>query len=89
MTTYDEGNGNGSVQARAVDTIVLTYDRATDHLDVGGKFNSIDLALDMLGRARRALEFEQKKQQAIEMQQALRQAAADQAVAEALRNTKR
>jgi hypothetical protein len=79
-------NGERGVEHQAVDTLVLTYNRATDHLDVGGKFASIDLALDMLGRARRALEFQQRKMQAIEIQLAAQQALRDAAVADAVRN---
>lgn len=75
-----DGNGNGDGAARDVklDTLILTYDRATDHLDIGGAFNSIDLGLDMLARAKRALEARWRMEQI----RAVQQAAADAAIAQ-------
>lgn len=69
-----------------VDTIVLTYNRRTDHLDIGGTAASLDLMLDMLGRARRAIEFQQRKAQALEIQAAAVRAAEDARIAAAIRN---
>jgi hypothetical protein len=68
------------------DTIILTYDRGADHLDIGGTANSLDLMLDMLGRATRAIEGRWRVERAIELQQQFKQAAADQALAAAIRN---
>jgi hypothetical protein len=64
-------NDNGTPRAIPLDQVILTYDRLTDHMDVGGVFASLDLALDMLARARRALEAQLRKQQALELQGAL------------------
>jgi hypothetical protein len=84
-------NGNptrkdNGVESRPVDTVILTYDRATDHLDVGGTFNSVDLALDMLERARRALDAKLRLQQALALQQQLAEQRQNAAIAESLRN---
>jgi hypothetical protein len=83
----DDGKSNGErgVEHVPLDTLVLTYDRVHDHLDVGGACNSLDLMLDMLGRATRVLEYKQRAEKAIELQQQLRQMAADQVVADAIR----
>lgn len=75
----ENGNGGGAARDVKLDTLVLAYDRAADHLDIGGQFNSIDLALDMLARATRALEARWRMQQI----QLAQQAAAD----EVLRRT--
>ena len=69
-----------------VDTVILTYNRVTDKLEIGGSACSVDIMLDMLGRARRALEFTQRKAQALEIQQAAIRAAEDARIAAALRN---
>lgn len=86
--TLKDGNGNGAPPQgdELVDTIVLTYNRRTDHLDIGGTAASLDLMLDMLGRARRAIEFQQRKAQALEIQAAARRVAEDERIAAALRN---
>jgi hypothetical protein len=68
------------------DTIILTYDRGADHLDIGGTAQSLDLMLDMLGRATRTLECRFRAERAIELQQQLKQAAVDAALAAAIRN---
>jgi hypothetical protein len=68
------------------DTIILTYDRGTDHLDIGGTAGSLDLMLDMLGRATRAIEGRWRAERAKELQRELKQTAADQALAAAIRN---
>jgi hypothetical protein len=84
----DKGNPtrkDGGVQGRAVDTIILTYDRATDMLEVGGKANSLDLMLDMLGRATRVVEAKLRFEQAKQLQQELRQAAIDANIAAQVR----
>jgi hypothetical protein len=79
-------NGEQQTETVTIDRVVLTYNRTTDHLDVGGQFASVDLALDILGRARRALEAMLRKQQALELQRAMAQQARDMQVADALRN---
>lgn len=78
-------DGEHGVEHQEIDTIVLTYNRATDHLEIGGHTNSHDLMLDMLGRARRAIEFIVRKQQALEIQAAAQRAAEDARIAAALR----
>ncbi len=72
----ENSNGERGVERQAVDTLVLTYDRATDHLDIGGHCNSLDLMLDMLGRASRVLEAQWRAQQVQAMLQQRAQAAA-------------
>ncbi len=79
------GNGESGVARVPLDTLVLTYDRAADHLEVGGKCNSLDLMLDMLGRATRVLEAKQRAQNAIALQEQLAQMARDRQIAESLR----
>jgi hypothetical protein len=79
------GNGESGVQHIELDTVVLTYDRARDKLEIGGKAFSLDLMLDLLGRATRALEAKMRMQQALEMRASFEQAARDQAIADALR----
>ena len=68
------------------DTVVLTYDRGADRLEVGGACNSLDLILDILGRATRMMESKWRAERAVELQQQLKQAAADAALAAAIRN---
>ena len=70
-------NGGGGQDGSKLDTVVLTYNRATDHLTIGGEFQSLDLALDILARATRKLEALYR----IEQIKAVQQAAADQALA--------
>ena len=77
-------NGHG-VDSRSIDTLILTYDRATDRLEIGGHANSLDLMLDMLSRATRVLESKWRTERAIEMQRALQQAARDAAIAAQIR----
>ncbi len=82
-----DGNGNenqaANVEGRAVDTVILTYDRATDHLDIGGHASSLDKMLDMLSRAQRVLEARWRMQQL----QVMQQQAADAALAAKVRET--
>lgn len=80
-----DGDGVQRTQVELVDTVVLTYNRVTDKLEIGGTACSVDIMLDMLYRARRALEFTQRKAQALEIQAAARQQAEDAAIAAALR----
>jgi hypothetical protein len=63
-------NGEHGVERREVDTLILTYDRAADHLDIGGHCNSLDLMLDMLARATRVLESTWRQQQLMNVMQA-------------------
>lgn len=81
-------NGHTHTHTELVDTVVLTYNRETDKLDIGGHANSVDLMLDMLHRATRALEFTQRKAQALEIQAAAQRQAEDAAIAAALRKTR-
>lgn len=87
MSTNANGSNGAPPQAEElVDTVILTYNRRTDHLDIGGTAASLDLILDMLGRARRAIEFQQRKAQALEIQAAAVRAAEDARIAAAIRN---
>lgn len=81
----NDNNGEHGVEHIPLDTLVLTYDRVRDHLEVGGHCNSLDLMLDMLARATRVLEAKQRPENAIALQQQIRQAAADAALAASLR----
>lgn len=78
-------NGENGVEHQKLDTIVLSYNRATDHLDVGGHANSLDLMLDMLARATRAIEKQKRTQDALELQAQLQRQAEDARIAAALR----
>lgn len=89
MSANDSSNGANGVTHQAVDTLILTYNRATDHLEVGGKCNSLDLMLDMLARATRTIEAQLRAQNALALQEQMRQAAADRAIADSLRNATR
>ena len=73
-----DDNGDGAARAVKLDTLILTYNRAADHLEIGGAVNSIDLMLDMIARAKRILEARWRLQQIQQMQQA----AADAAIAQ-------
>ena len=79
------GDNGGGGEVFVLDRLVLTYDRARDHLEIGGKCNSLDLMLDMLGRATRVLEAQQRAENAIKLQQQMQQMVRDQQVADALR----
>lgn len=63
MTKSD--NGAHELGGRPADTMILTFDRVADHLEIGGSCNSLDLMLDMLGRATRALETRYRREQAL------------------------
>ncbi|HKC69971.1 MAG TPA: hypothetical protein VKB60_00045 [Terriglobales bacterium] len=76
----DETHNNGSKPAGPLDTVVLTYNRATDHLEIGGAAYSIDLMIDMCGRAIRALEARLRAQQAMQLRETLLQQARDAAI---------
>lgn len=78
-------NGKHGVEHRALDTLILTYDRATDQLEVGGHCNSLDLMLDMLGRATRVLESEWRQQELQRIMQERADAAQTAAIAASLR----
>ncbi len=82
--TQPDGNEQGH-EVQYVDTVVLTYDRLRDTLNVGGKCNSFDLMLDMLGRARSVVEARLRIQNALEAQQAMARAAQDAAIAARVR----
>jgi predicted DNA-binding protein (UPF0278 family) len=73
----------------ALDTLVLTYDRVHDKLEIGGKCNSMDLMLDMLARAVRTLETQYRAQRAVELGRQMAQAAQDQAIADQVRRSTR
>lgn len=81
----DNGNGERGVEHQVVDTLVLTYDRAADHMDIGGKCNSLDLMLDMLSRATRVLEARWRAEQVQAMLQQRASAAATQQILEDIR----
>ena len=78
-------NGKSTERAIPLDTVTLTYDRATDHMDVGGTFNSLDLALDMLARATRALEAKMRIAQAVELRATLADQARTQAILDSVK----
>jgi hypothetical protein len=86
MDNGKNSKGESGVTPTALDTLVLTYNRATDHLEIGGACYSLDLMLDMLGRATRVLEARQRIENAKAMQAELAQAARDAAIAEQIRN---
>jgi hypothetical protein len=71
------------VEQHTVDTLILTYDRAADHLEVGGKCNSLDLMLDMLARATRVMEHRWRAERINELRQQL----ADQARTQSILNS--
>lgn len=81
----ENSNGESGVEHREVDTVILTYDRAADKLDVGGKCHSYDLMLDILARATRNVESKWRVERAIELQNQLAQAARDAAIAAQIR----
>lgn len=74
------GNGNGG-GLEMVDEVVLTYDRVHDKLNISGRFNSLDLALDMLARATRAFEAQLRTQHAVTTALAIKEAQEDQEIA--------
>lgn len=83
MTVPENGEARGEVFV--LDRLVLTYDRARDHLEINGKVNSTNLMLDMLARATRVIEAQLRAEHAIALQQQMRQAAQDQRIADELR----
>jgi hypothetical protein len=62
-----EGNGDMTEQ-RVADTVLLSYDRETDTLTIGGNARSLNLVLDMLTRAAREIESQWRQQKALELQ---------------------
>lgn len=85
MDDGHNGNGGGGGEKFVLDRLVLTYDRARDHLEISGKVNSTHLMLDMLARATRVIEAQLRGEQAIQLQQHMQQMVRDQQVADALR----
>lgn len=84
-----DGNGTGKssgVESREVDTVLLTYDRATDRLGIAGHCNSLDLMLDILARATRTVKNKWKTERTLELREQLRQQADAQRIADSLRN---
>jgi hypothetical protein len=81
----ENGHSNGAAETVADDTIVLTYNRLTDQLNVGGKYYSHELALSILARASRAIEQKLRIEAAIKAQAELAQLARDQQLAQKLR----
>lgn len=61
------------------DVLILTFNRETDHLEIGGECNSLLLMLDILGRAQRCLqqkwETEERMKTLVHFQDAARTAA--------------
>ncbi len=80
-----QGERDHGASERVVETLLLTYDRATDHREVDGKCNSLDLMLDMLGRATRVLESKWRIQHSRELVAELLRDAQNEAIAASLR----
>jgi hypothetical protein len=78
-------NGEARSEVHLVDRIVLTYDRTADHLQVDGKCNSLELMLDILGRATRTVEQQIRAANAMQLQNTLHQMAEDRRIADELR----
>lgn len=72
----------------SVDTLVLTYDRARDQLEIGGHCNSLDLMLDILARAQRVLEAKWRAQQVAAMLQERAEAERTAALLQSIRGGK-
>lgn len=84
----DEHNGNGNgVDSVKVPHVVITFDPVAFKVQVGGSITDADMLLSVLDQAKRVVEFEIRKAQAVAMQQAAMQAAQDRAVADALRKS--
>lgn len=82
----EDGNGNGSgVSKQGVVVLQLTFYPATFRLEIGGNCQNADIALAAMEQARRYYEGELRKIQAIQLQQSLRDMAANEVVAAALR----
>lgn len=77
-------DGNG-IERRNVVVLQLTFEPATFRLEIGGNCVNADVALAAMEQARRYYEGELRKIQAMQMQQQLRDMAANEAVAAALR----
>lgn len=84
----ENGNADGveSTQPELVDTVILTYNRATDHLTVGGKCSSLDCVLDMLHRATRLHEHKWRLERMAEYQKQAAEIARTQAILESMGN---
>jgi len=78
-------NGNNAAGAVEDDQIVLTYNRVTEKFNVGGKFHSFELGLEMLSRAQRVIENKLRMEAALQAQAELAQRARDLQVAAELR----
>jgi len=85
LTTSSGNGGEHGVESRSIDTLILTYDRATDVLEVGGHCNSLDLMLDILSRATRVLESRWRQQELQRIMQERADAAQAAAIAASLR----
>lgn len=78
------GNGGGVTKQEAV-VLQLTFYPATFRLEIGGNCTNADIALAAMEQARRYYEGELRKIQAFQLQQQIRDMAANEAVAAALR----
>jgi hypothetical protein len=83
----DNGNANGvqRIEKRSAVVLQLSFEPATFRLEISGNCVNADVALAIMAQARRYYEGELRKAAALRMQQELRDLAADQAVAAALR----
>jgi hypothetical protein len=84
MDNEHNGNGNGG-KDKHTDELVLHFDRATMTLYITGHVHNIDTALTMLAMGTREYERMLRSQQAIQLQNELRQSAQDAQIAAALR----
>lgn len=69
MSNGEGANGNGLSdpgqlvrREDLIDELVLTWDRMTCRLNIGGRISSIDAALAMLAQAKRVFETQQRMQ---------------------------
>ncbi len=87
MATEESTNGGGGVKQIKVDVLELTLTREPWHLRIAGVCDSDDVALSMLLQAVRYYESRLKLAQVAEIQKQLRDQAANEAVARALRTS--
>jgi hypothetical protein len=82
----EHSNGNGNTVDRAkVPHVTITFDPVAFKVQVGGSITDADMLLAVLDQAKRCIESEIRKAQAIGIQNSMVQAAQDRAVVAALR----
>ena len=79
-----EGNGHTPEVAPDADVMVLSRNRSTGEVNVGGNVINVDLALDILGRVSRYFDVQYRVMAAMQAQEELKKRQAEFATVQSL-----